>query len=526
MGKVIRFAPSEPPPSDGERKELVLKAGELHHTIEALENALLEANAPIFRRAGRLVAPHVEAPTGRAVGVVHRRVFLHPIETQSIREIVSRFVRVLRVGSRTKGLVEVDLPKDVAALLAERAVNGRLRKINGVLNTPTLGPDWNILDRPDYDLVSGFYLDALPEMERIPDFPSREEAEDALALLKDLLREFPFANPESLSVGLSLLITPVCAGAVQFAPLHGITAAAPGTGKSYLAQLGALIANGTEIPVTGANDKIEDELPKQLTAALLNAERFVLLDNINGELDNSLLCQAIEQKEVSVRLLGKSRNVVCSAGGFWAATGNNLELAGDLKRRSILCELARDEERPETHVFLNDPAAMILAERGLYARAVLIIVRAYVAAGKPSLLPPIASYPDWNVIRSALVWLGEADPCATMVRIRELDGSLLEFEAVIAAWLELDSGFIGRTAQELIAMAAPTERYRLREALQAIAMGRDGSISAHRLGHRLGKMKGRVFSIGCDDGSMARVKLMAEISHKKTVRWALRSPGK
>ncbi|MDW9518094.1 hypothetical protein GOC53_19800 [Sinorhizobium medicae] len=523
MGKVIRFAPpSEPPPSDGERKELVLKAGELHITIEALETALLEADAPLFRRAGRLVAPHVEVRAGTPVVTTDRRVFLYPVETQSVREFVSRYVNVLKFDARKNRLLQVDLPKDIAALLAERAVNGRLRKLNGVLNAPTLGPDWNIIDRPGYDLASGLYLDALPDIEPIADFPSREQAEDALALLKDLLGEFPFANPESLSVALSGLITPVCAGAVQFAPLHGITAAAPGTGKSYLAQLGALISYGAEIPVTGANDKIEDELPKQLTAALLNGERFILLDNINGELDNSLLCQAIEQKEVSVRVLGKSQNVACPAGGFWAATGNNLELAGDLKRRSILCELARDEERPEMHVFRNDPAAMILAERGLYVRAALTIVRAYIAAGKPALLPPIASYPDWNVIRSALAWLGEADPCATMERIRELDGSLLEFEAVIAAWLELDSGFIGRTARELIEMARAPERYRLREALETIALGRDGNISPQRLGYLFRAMRDRVFSIVRGDGLTVQVKLQAEIAHGKTKRWLLR----
>ncbi|MBD9538765.1 MULTISPECIES: hypothetical protein [Ensifer] len=524
MAKVIRIAP--PPPSNGKRVELVLKPGQMHVAIEALETALLEADAPIFRRAGRLVAPHVEVRTGNSRGATYRRVFIHALETQSIREIASRYVKVLKFDARRKSLAEIDLPKDFAALLAERAINGRLRKINGVLNAPTLGPDWDVIDRPGFDLASGLYLDALPDMEPIPDLPSRAQAEDALDLLKDLLGEFPFANPESLSVALSVLITPVCAGAVQFAPLHGITAAAPGTGKSYLAQLGALIAYGAEIPVTGANDKIEDELPKQLTAALLNGERFIVLDNINGELNNSLLCQAVEQKEVSVRLLGKSRNVVCPAGGFWVATGNNLELAGDLKRRSVLCELARDEERPEMHVFLNDPTAMILSERGTYIRAAHIVVRAYIAAGMPSLLPPLASYPHWNVVRSALVWLGEADPCLSMERIRELDGSLLDFEAVLSAWLQLDSGFVGCTARELIEKACSHGQHRLREALETIALGRDGAISTQRLGYLFRGMRDRVFSVITEDGSTVRVKLQAEISHGKTKRWRLRQVPK
>ena len=54
---------------------------------------------------------------------------------------------------------------------------------------------------------------------------------------------------------------------------------------------------------------------------------------------------------------------------------------------------------------------MILADRGKYIAACLTICRAYIAAGRPNKLPQLASYGEWSdTVRSALVWLGEADP--------------------------------------------------------------------------------------------------------------------
>ena len=54
---------------------------------------------------------------------------------------------------------------------------------------------------------------------------------------------------------------------------------------------------------------------------------------------------------------------------------------------------------------------MVMADRGKYIAACLTICRAYIAAGRPDKLPKLASFGGWSdTVRSALVWLGEADP--------------------------------------------------------------------------------------------------------------------
>jgi len=45
----------------------------------------------------------------------------------------------------------------------------------------------------------------------------------------------------------------------------------------------------------------------------------------------------------------------------------------------------------------------------------LIVVRAYFVAGRPDQAPKLASFEAWSdTVRSALIWLGEADPVDTM----------------------------------------------------------------------------------------------------------------
>ena len=108
------------------------------------------------------------------------------------------------------------------------------------------------------------------------------------------------------------------------------------------------------------------------------------------------------------------------------ANGNNILLIEDVVRRVIRCTLDANVERPELRKFSGDPLRTVLEDRGSYIAAALTIVRAYLAAGCPNQCPPLASFSDWSrLVRSALVWLGYADPVATMEAARADDPSRL-----------------------------------------------------------------------------------------------------
>src|SRR5258708_19692481 len=83
----------------------------------------------------------------------------------------------------------------------------------------------------------------------MPDQPTRDDGLAALALLEDLLEEFPFDNEVSKAVALSALITPVVRGAFMMTPAHSAKAATPASGKSYLFDVVAAIPIRQYIPV-------------------------------------------------------------------------------------------------------------------------------------------------------------------------------------------------------------------------------------------------------------------------------------
>ena len=116
---------------------------------------------------------------------------------------------------------------------------------------------------------------------------------------------------------------------------------------------------------------------------------------------------------------------------------------------------------------------------------------------------PLGSFDDWSdLVRGALIWLGCADPVATIEEIREADPRRTHLQALAAAWREVFRSEQVTVAQ-IIKIAGEHRRpdsydghaefahEELREALLAVA-GQGGSISGRALGEWLSKNKDRV----------------------------------
>lgn len=499
---------------DDQRPVFTFEPGNLSSVVEALERTLVDIGATLYRHAGRLVIPHTKTSVSGQV-----QTSLQPLALQSVRAFVASYVRLQKHNARQRKMVNIDLPEHLAKLLLERATRGTLLEVEAVLNAPTLRPDGSILCQLGYDPATRLYVAHVPRMEPIPERPTREDAVSAILILKEeLLSEIPFASGEDEAVALSLLIASVCCGAMPRVPIHAISASAPGTGKTYLAQLASLIARGEEAPVIAATNDPEEQR-KQISSALFSGERYQLLDNIDHPVESALLCQACELSQLKLRPFGELREVTVNGGGLFVLTGNNLSLVGDLTRRALLCRLNRSEARPELHRYAHNPKATVLRDRGRYIRAALIVMRAYIVAGSPDLLAPIASFDEWNKLRSALVWSGEADPADTMTALRALDCPLSDFEVFITAWYRLGPQRREAKARDLIAMAHDDDS--LREALEAIAGERGGHLNARRLGRCLQHMRGRVFELAANDGSLVLVLLRSRIGHGNTQIWDL-----
>ena len=106
---------------------------------------------------------------------------------------------------------------------------------------------------------------------------------------------------------------------------------------------------------------------------------------------------------------------------------------------------------PEQRKFKDDPFKKVLAERGLYLWAALTVVRAYLEAGQPGRLPGFGEpFDKWSgLVRSALVWLGYADPVKSIEAIRYSDPGMLARAALLQA-IHLVYGKKPRLAAEMI----------------------------------------------------------------------------
>ena len=344
--------------------------------------------------------------------------------------------------------------KNVAETYLSRRGHWKLPLLAGVVNTPFLRVDGSIRETAGYDAASKLLFK--PEDQfypPVPQYPDKADAEAALELLCRLIETFPFVSQADHAVALAGFLTVLDRRSMPTAPLIAFTSPAAGTGKSLLVDMMSVLATGRLVPVL-SQGRNEEEFEKRLGASLLAGDACISIDNCEAPLSGALLCQALTQGELNIRLLGYSRNVGTATNATIFATGNNLVIVGDLTRRCLLGSLDAGVERPELRHFNVDPVEEAYIQRDELVIAALTILRAWHVAqsgGERVDVEPYGGFSDWSRrVREPLIWLGVADPCDTVVKVRENDPHRDLLTAVVMQWkqhLGLNMKF---TVQELI----------------------------------------------------------------------------
>jgi Primase C terminal 2 (PriCT-2) len=460
-------------------------ADSLSEPATRAQQLLLDAEVEFFGRSSRMVRYHL-----KEVSASHKRntkvAQLEEVDATYMRDMLSRKICWQKWDGRAKAWSSIKPPMEVAQTVLGRKGEWLFPTIVGVISTPTMRPDGSLLLTPGYDPTTRLLLAAPPSLPAIPDHPTRDDALAALTLLEDLLIEFPFVDEVSKAVALSAMITPVARGAFPMTPTHVSRASIAGSGKSYLWDIVAAIAIGQLMPVMTAG-KTEEETEKRLGAALIAGQPLISIDNVNGELKGDLICQAIERPIVQIRILGLSLNMDVEPRGLsMFVTGNNITIVGDLTRRVITTILDPKLERPELRKFEKRPVEIVFDDRGKYIAACLTICRAYSVAGRPDAVTPLASFEGWSdTVRSALMWLGKADPVLSMEATRAEDPDRGKLVDMLTAWANTIG--IGRAyrcpAKKVIKLSEKIENFgnpsypELHDAMLAVAAKKRGPIS-------------------------------------------------
>ncbi len=479
------------------RPVIRISGGQLPAIVDAAEAALIAAQPHIYRYGGQLVRPVVE----EVPAADETRTRVHRLAVVTGPYLVEKFTAVARwmkLDRRSRKWTAIDCTSQIAEVYLARE-QWRMLPLVGIINAPMMRTDGSLLNTPGYDQRTGLlYRSDGVEFQRIADHPTRDDALRALERLQGLISTFPFVGPADMSVAISAILSALDRRAVEAAPMHAFSAPVAGTGKSKLVDICAMIATGQRAPVLDQS-KDDIEFDKRLVAALLRGGAIVSIDNVDRPLDSALLCQALTSSGMlQLRALGSSRDFDVPNTAMYYSNGNNLTLAGDLTRRAVLCRLDPRCERPELREFDRDPVELVRQDRPVYVTAALTILRAYFVAPDKVSCSPIGSYETWSRrVREALLWLGCADPCDTMMSARRADPVTVQLSNVIKSCIRAVGIEKSFSVQALIAMSKrldPSSDYvhsDLREALLAVADERN-EINGRKLGKWIAKNEDRV----------------------------------
>lgn len=414
-------------------------AGDLPNILDQIGAALAEANANLFRYAGRLARVYqASEPTNDDVQRPAGALMVHPVESAHLVELAGRAAAHEKWDSRSSQFVPCDPPRRVADSYLARGHWPELHALNGFVEAPTITPEGRLLDQPGYDPATGLFsaYATIAGYQRPPEKPTKSDAERALATLRSLFESFPFVDDADRSAMLAGVLTAMLRRMLPAAPMFAITAPTPGTGKTLLCETLAILATERRASVLSlGHDDAETE--KRLTGVLLAGDAVISIDNIERPLKGDLLCQVTTQQFVRLRPLGGSGMLSIPTHALLVATGNNLSIIGDLKRRVVLIRLDAGTERPEQRSFDTDHLAAVAERRGEIITAALTLTLSYLKTGAPKIdgLHALGGFETWDrMVRRPLVWLGLPDPLLASEGLRDQDPDIEAMRLLCTIW--------------------------------------------------------------------------------------------
>jgi len=471
-----------------------MRDGEIDLVVDEAERALLNwREVEVYQRGQELAEvsrlDHVVDDEGvrRQAGAV----ILRPLSAERMTELMERSAdwRALRNRPGMGPVWMPATPRTAYPLTLLKRGRWQFPVIKAVVTAPTMALDGRVIQDPGYDAESGIYLDFGPsDFPRVPDKPTREDALSALTLFGRPLREMPWNSGVDKSVAYSAGLTALVRSSLRAAPLHAFDAPTAGTGKSLCCDWVSVIKTGTTAAAMSQGKNPEED-EKRLSSCLYAGDNLILLDNCALPIEGDFLCSMLTQEVVQARILGQTKKVTLPSTALIIASGNNLSTRDDMTRRVVKCRLDSHTERPDERVYDFNVKEETLRDRGLLAVAGLTVLRAYAVAGFPKVVTrSMGSFEDWSkLVRSALVWLDEADPLDSREELIEGDSQKSDLGEILEEW----EAVVGRDAVGVEKMKAMAGAAHLVEMFQNVACGgRD--FNSKRVGWWLRKHKDQV----------------------------------
>ncbi|WP_150046566.1 hypothetical protein [Methylomonas rhizoryzae] len=390
---------------------------------------------------------------GGEVVQVSREGDIRPVSRELLAILIGRLVDFRRWEQRRDGSWECVAMQPTPQWWAAYAtrIDCGLPGLRGVRSVPYLSDDGQVIRRRGF--AGGLYLTegwpGVPEV--VP--ATREAALEAVREVLHPVRGFTFESRRDPAVWLAACLAAIQRPLLGNVPMVVITATAPGSGKTLLAQCLATLVEGRQVP--GAKYLGDsDESDKSIVSMLCEGKQLILLDNINARLGGDTLCGVLTSEVYTGRLLGASRMLrLPTDGELWLATGNNVQYLPDMPRRVVEIRLDPRCERPEAREFDFSPVEEIAASRERLLTCLLTMLRAWRASGEASRCRPMGSYDRFVAeIGGCVHWLtgidiAEAVPAAVVV-----DEEAAALAELLATWRD-EVGVVPATVPDALGVA-------------------------------------------------------------------------
>lgn len=424
---------------------IYLKEGELPKTINECAKVLSNV---VFQRSAYLVRIGQEPTIASGQQKMGRQACVVRVAANWLKRELSERATFLRFSIGDNDWVPTDCKNDLAKTLENGTADFTFKHLSALSNVPFLRADGSVCEAPGYDEVTGVFFEPSMQFSKLSNQPNYAEARDALDQIINLVRQFPFANNTSRSVFLADVLTALARPTLPKSPMVLYTANMAGSGKTLLASIANLIAYGhaTNHPWPNSN---EDELRKVFTSVLMAGDPVIVFDNLpNGAaVKSAALAQFVTSEEYADRKLGESERLKFINRTRIVLTGNNVTLASDNARRTLVCELVLDVESLRDRKIQFDHPSLadhIKRNRAKLIMSGLTVLRAYATHAPRLSIQPLDSFEDWSLrVREALIWLGEEDPVAAVEYDNDGSGELgWAFQAIQKAVAENDKNVL------------------------------------------------------------------------------------
>lgn len=458
---------------DAKHKPMIyVQAGEIPRICDAAESEMAKTFRH-YQRGGLIVMVITDRSS--------EETSIKPLSLSNLTRVLAGLAIWQRYDKRSDAWSVCDPSERHVRVLHDATSYPHLPVLNGIARQPYLRPDGSLMMNAGYDAVTGMFGAFNARQFNVPDKPTKQQAEKAMAELSDLLSEFAFKTEHDRAAAIAGILTAVIRPSLPQAPMLHVKAPSIASGKSYLCEL--LTAFAT--PQKGTPHAFpadDEECRKLLLAELLTAPAVIEFDNLTSDLiPHKSLCTALTSEYLSGRILGQSKTAEVGTRVLFLSSGNNVDPVRDMTRRTVTINLDPACEIPAARDFVKQPVSEVRTNRSRYVSLALTIVRAWICAGKPRAeCKTIATYADWSdYCRQSLLWLGLPDPAACIFEAMMEDPDRELLGEFLRVWFDR-FGHTPTSVKDITSLIISGDE--LREIIGDIAGERDGSINRKRLG--------------------------------------------